>query len=69
MEDVIQYKKEFDNEEINKFYNIMKTTWQMLDDRGYIVFQKELDIDLETFAKNYRGKFISLLFFTEMIIL
>jgi len=34
MEDVIQYKKEFDNEEINKFYNIMKTTWQMLFDRG-----------------------------------
>ena len=55
MEDIQEFKREFNSEEISKFYNIMRTVWQMLDDRGYIVFQKELEIDFDTFSKNYKG--------------
>jgi len=50
-------EEKFDSEEISKFYNIIRTIYQMLKDRGYIVFQKELEVDFETFAKSYKGNF------------
>lgn len=43
-------------DDITKYFKIRKTTFKMLEDRGYIVSGKDKNESLEIFKDNYKGR-------------